>query len=267
MAHPEQSGYELPFVAEYYDCLPLVQGRKDIDFYLRFAAVAGDPILELGCGTGRVLLPLAEAGHRVCGLDLSEQMLAQFRRKLESAARDVRDRIRLVQGDMAGFELAERFRLITIPFRPFQHLLTVENQLACLRAAHSHLEPGGKIILDLFHTDPRRLHDPEYLQEREAHGEVTLSNGRRIRLAERTAAYHRAEQVNDVELIYYVAHPDGRSERLVHAFPIRYFFRYEVEHLLARSGFRVVGLFGDFDNSPLRDDSLEMLFVAEKASA
>jgi SAM-dependent methyltransferase len=267
MAHPAQSGYELPFVAEYYDCLPLFQGRKDIDFYLRFAAAAGDPILELGCGTGRVLLPLAGAGHRVCGLDLSEQMLAQFRRKLGTAAPDTGQRIRLVQGDMAGFDLGERFRLITVPFRPFQHLLTVESQLACLRAAHSHLEPGGRIILDLFHTDPRRLHDQEFLKEREAHGEVTLADGRRIRLAERTVTFHRAEQVNDVELIYYVMHPDGRSERLVHAFPIRYFFRYEVEHLLALSNFRVANLFGGFDQSPLRDDSAEMLFVAEKTSA
>jgi len=264
MATPAHSGNYQPFVAEYYDYLPLIQGRKDLDFYLDFARAAGDPILELGCGTGRILIPLAEAGCRITGLDLSESMLAVCRRKLEAAEPLVRKRIRLVQGDMVAFKLDDTFRLIIVPFRPFQHLIRVEDQMGCLRAAHRHLAPGGKIILDLFHTDARRMHDPEFLQEREIHSEVTLPDGRRVRLAEHVAAFHRADQVNDAELVYYITHPDGRTERLVHAFPIRYLFRYEVEHLLARCGFRVAGLYGGFDRSPLLDDSPEMLFVGEK---
>jgi SAM-dependent methyltransferase len=264
MGAPAQAGYELPFVAEYYDFLPLIKGRQDLDFYLYYADAAGDPILELGCGTGRILLPMAEAGHRVCGLDFSTQMLARCRKKLEAELLEVRERVRLIQGNMVDFDLQERFRLITIPFRPFQHLLRVEEQMSCLRAAHKHLEPSGKIILDLFQTDARRMHDPVHLQESEAHAEVTLPNGRKVRLAERTVAFHRAEQMNDVELIYYITHPDGRKERLVHAFTIRYFFRYEVEHLLERCGFRVREVFGRYDRSPLLDDSPDMLFVAEK---
>ncbi len=264
MSAPAQAGYELPFVAEYYDFLPLVKGRQDLDFYLYYADVAGDPILELGCGTGRILLPIAEAGHWVHGLDFSAQMLARCRKKLEAGPPEVRERVRLIQGNMVDFDLKETFRLITIPFRPFQHLLNVEDQISCLRVALKHLEPSGKIILDLFQTDARRMHDPVHLNESEAHPEVTLPDGRKVRLAERTAAFHRAEQMNDVELIYYVTHPDGRKERLVHAFTIRYFFRYEVEHLLQRCGFRVLEVFGKYDRSPLLDDSPDMLFVAEK---
>ena len=264
MSAPAQAGYELPFVAEYYDFLPLVKGRQDLDFYLDYADAAGDPILELGCGTGRILLPMAEAGHRVCGLDFSTQMLARCRQKLEAELPEVCKRVRLVQGNMVAFDLHESFRLVTIPFRPFQHLLKVEDQISCLHAAHKHLAPGGKIILDLFQTDARRMHDPVHLNESEAHAEVTLPSGRNVRLAERTVAFHRAEQMNDVELIYYVTHPDGRKERLVHAFTIRYFFRYEVEHLLHRCGFRVREVFGRYDRSPLLDDSPDMLFVAEK---
>lgn len=266
MSAPAQAGYELPFVSEYYDFLPLTQGRQDLDFYLYYAQAAGDPILELGSGTGRILLPLAEAGHWIRGLDFSEQMLARCRRKLEAEPPEVRERVRLIQDNMVNFDLQEAFRLITIPFRPFQHLLKVEDQIACLRAAHKHLQPGGKIILDLFQTDPRRMHDPAWLNEAEAHPEVTLANGRKVRLAERVVAFHRAEQMNDVELIYYVTHPDGRKERLVHAFTIRYFFRYEVEHLLQRCGFSVLDVFGNYDRSPLLDDSEDMLFVAEKTA-
>jgi SAM-dependent methyltransferase len=254
------------FVAEYYDSLPLVKGRADLDFYLDYARRGGEPILELGCGTGRILLPLAEARHRVCGLDLSPYMLAKCRLKLAALPPQMRERVRLVEGNMVDFYLEEIFRLIIVPFRPFQHLQSTEEQMGCLRAAHEHLEPGGKIILDLFHTDARRMHDPAFLEESEAHAEVQLPDGRKVRLAERVAAYHRSLQANDVELIYYITHPDGRVERLVHAFRVRYFFRYEVEHLLARCGFRVVEILGEFDGSPLADTSAEMLFVAEKTA-
>ncbi len=252
------------FVADYYDYLPPVAGRQDLDFYLESSRTQGEPILELGCGTGRVLLHIAQAGLRVVGLDLSEPMLDRCRVKLESQPAAVRDRVRLVHGDMTDFQVRETFRLINIPFRPFQHLLAVEQQLGCLRCARRHLAPGGRLVLDFFQTDARRMHDTAFMQESSPHPEVALPDGTRVRLAERVAAFHRAEQCNDVELVYYVTHPDGRTERLVFAFTLRYFFRYEVEHLLARCGFRVVELFGNFDRSALRDDSPEMIFVAEK---
>ena len=78
---------------------------------------------------------------------------------------------------------------------------------------------------------------------------------------------HRAEQFSDVELIYYITDANGRTERLVQGFPMRYFFRYEVEHLLARCGFSIVDVFGDCDKSPLGDNSPEMIFVARKAES
>ena len=227
------------------------------------ARAQGQPVLELGCGTGRVLLSLAEGGFRAVGLDLSEFMLARCRQKLEGKPAAIRERVRLVHGDMTEFDLRETFPLVIIPFRPFQHLLAVEQQLACLCCARRHLAPAGKLILDFFQTDARRMHDPQFTKESSPYPEARLPDGRRLRLAERVAAFHRAEQRNDVEMFYDVIHPDGRSERLVFAFALRYFFRYEVEHLLARSGFRTVELFGNFDRSPLRDDSPEMIFVAE----
>jgi SAM-dependent methyltransferase len=259
-------GYsEREFIAKYYDYLPVVSGRRDVEFFLAYARAAGGPVLELGCGTGRVLIPVAAEGCRIVGLDVSELMLKQCRAKTQSQPREVQERIRLVQGDMTNFDLGEVFHLVTLPFRPFQHLLSVSEQLACLGCVCRHLVPGGKLILDLFHTDARRMHDPVFRQESSPHPDVTLPDGTRVRLAERIAAFHLAEQYNEVELIYYVTHPDGQSERLVNAFPVRYFFRYEVEHLLVRSGFRVAELFGNYDKSPLQDDSPEMIFVAERS--
>ncbi len=263
----EFGDYEGAGIAEYYDASYVVRQRSDLDFYTGCTARYGDPVLELGCGTGRVLLRLAQAGYRVTGIDLSERMLSRCREKLPDLPGEVRDRVRLVAGDMTAFDLKETFPLVIVPFRPFQHLLRTEDQLACLARVKRHLAPAGRLVFDLFQTDPRRMHDPCFLEEHPVPGEVTLPDGRKVRMAERTREYHRAIQCNDVELVYDVSFPDGRSERVVNPFRIRYFFRYEVEHLLARAGFRVAELFGDFSRGPLRDDSAEMIFVAAHAGS
>jgi len=105
------------------------------------------------------------------------------------------------------------------------------------------------------------MHDPKFLEE-SALSEYDLPDGRHVAMSQRVAAFHRGQQRNDVEMIFNVRHPDGNEERLVMAWTLRYFFRYEVEHLLARCGFRLEAVFGNFDGSPLADDSPEMIFVA-----
>jgi hypothetical protein len=106
------------------------------------------------------------------------------------------------------------------------------------------------------------MHDPTYQKE----GPVTeyaMADGRHVKITERVTAFHRAQQRNDVEMVFYVTDARGKEERLVFAWTLRYFFRYEVEHLLARCGFRVCAVYGDFDRSRLVDTSPEMIFVAE----
>jgi SAM-dependent methyltransferase len=260
----QHGGYEdQPFVAELYDHIPGYAGRPDLGFYLDYASAAAGKVLELGCGTGRLLIPIAAAGCAIVGLDLSTYMLAKCREKLQGQPEEVQARARIVQGDMSCFDLGETFGLITVPFRAFQHLVSVEEQMACLACANRHLAMGGKLILDLFQVNLRYITDPASAEEKEDF-ECQIPGGRTLRRTHRLAALHRAEQVNDVEIFHYVTYPDGHTERLVQAFPFRYFFRYEVEHLLARCGFRVAELFGSFDRAPLEDDSPEMIFVAEK---
>jgi SAM-dependent methyltransferase len=252
-------------LAELYDAVPLYRDRGDTAFYVAMAREAAGRVLELGCGTGRVLLPTARAGTEIAGLDRSTAMLERCHARLRAEPAEVRARVQLVRGDMAAFALDRRFALITAPFRSFQHLLRVEDQLACLRTVHRHLLPGGRLVFDVFHPLPAALHDPAWTEEREDVPETALAAGRRFRRTARVASFHRDEQVNRVELIFYLTHPDGRTERRVETFPMRYFFRYEVEHLLARSGFRLTGLYGDFDRSPFRSESPEMIFLAEKS--
>jgi len=261
-------------IADYYDESPLVCGRvADVAFYVNAVREYGDPVLELGCGTGRVTMALAEAGFRVTGLDASQRMLERCEKKLAGRPRELQQRVKIVQGDMAAFELGQKFRTVIIPFRPFQHLLEVRDQMACLDRVREHLwaegrrsaEKRGRLIFDVFQTDPERMHDPAFHREAPV-TEYTTADGRRVRTVERTAEFHRALQRNDVEMIFYVQDANGKEERLVFAWTLRYFFRYEVEHLLGRCGFRVAAEYGGFDKSPLVDASPEMIFVGEAVS-
>ena len=149
----EHDAYEAAGFAEVYDAI--YAGRDDASFWAAIASAARDGhVLELGCGTGRVLLPLARDGYAVTGLDLSESMLDVCRAKLRLEPPAVRERVRLLAADMTSFELGRRFGAITIPFASFQHLLTVEQQLACLERCRAHLLPHGVLVIDLPNPAP-----------------------------------------------------------------------------------------------------------------
>jgi ubiquinone/menaquinone biosynthesis C-methylase UbiE len=120
-------GYDTyPFVAELYDHVVPYRNRQDVAFFVEMARQSDGAVLEIGCGTGRVLIPTARAGKEIIGLDLSEPMLAVCREKLSREPAEVQSRARLVQGDMRQFDLGREVGLVTLPFRPFQHLTTVE---------------------------------------------------------------------------------------------------------------------------------------------
>ena len=237
-------------VADLYDYVGPYRSRPDVAFFVNEAVNAGSPVLEIGCGTGRVLIPVARTGIEVVGLDLSAVMLAICRDQLARETDSVNARVRLVEGDMRSFAIDQRFTLATIPFRPFQHLLTVEDQLACLTSTRRHLVDGGRLILDLFNPALELLVNGPIGSEHDDEPAFEMPDGRRVVRCHKTIAMNRFTQVNDHELIYYVTHPDGRKQRLVHAFSMRYLFRFEVEHLLARAGFAVEQIYADYDKRP-----------------
>jgi SAM-dependent methyltransferase len=258
-------GYEeQEFIAELYDAANERRNQRDVDFFIDCAKHAKGRTLELGCGTGRVLIPTAQAGYKITGIDLSPYMLKKCQATLSEEPKVVQKRVSLIQGNMIDFQTGEAYSLVTIPFRPFQHLITVEEQKACLNLVNQHLLPRGRLVLDVIHCFPPAMYDPKYWAEQEVQKDLKLSGGRGLRFTTRIADFHRDQQYNDVELIYYVTYPDGKVERLVQAYPFRYFFRYELEHLLELCGFRVIDLFGDYDRSVFFNDSPEMIFVAEK---
>jgi SAM-dependent methyltransferase len=121
---------------------------EDIAFYVEEAVAAGGPVVELGVGTGRIAVPTAAAGVRVIGIDSSERMLEVCRRRAAEAG--VEELIDLRLGSYSEPPVAERARLVTCPFRAYLHLWTDEERLGALRAAHALLEPGGRLVFDVF---------------------------------------------------------------------------------------------------------------------
>ncbi len=241
---------EYYYSAQFYDSVEFYRERKDVEFYVQTAVESGGPVLECGCGTGRLLIRTARAGLAVTGLDSSPAMLAVCRGKLETEPDDVRSRVTLAAGDMRSFDLGKKFALVTVPFRPFQHLLTVEDELACLARVRRHLKPGGRFILDLFNPSLALLLADNVGRETEEQAVRDLPDGRRVR---RVTVVREKDLVNQIvrsELVYCVTHPDGREEWLVQPLALRYLFRWEAEHLLARSGFTVEHVYGDFDKTP-----------------
>lgn len=257
---------ECAAIADLYDHVPLYRERPDVGFLVSAAREAGSPVLEIGSGTGRILIPTARAGLDIVGLDASPSMLAECRRRMQEEPAAVQARVELVQGDMRRFDLGRTFTLVTIPFRPFQHLLMVEDQLACLASISRHLRPGGKLILDLFNPSLDALANGA-LGRLVHEGEFSVPDGRRVTRRSRVESRDRFTQISQIELIYDVVHPDGRAERLVHAFGMRHLFRFEAEHLLARAGFEVEHLYSGYDKQPYGATYPgELIFVARKTA-
>jgi SAM-dependent methyltransferase len=260
------SDYDNDIFATFYDHLDVYVNRADVDFFVSEAVAARGPVLELGCGTGRVLLPCARAGATVWGLDASESMLGRCRHKLASENEDVQRRVTLERGDMRDFRYDVRFQLVTIPFRPFQHLNSVAEQLACLASIHRALADGGRLILDLFNPSLPVLVDETRLQEQSSGPPFTLPDGRVVERTEQVTSRDYAKQIVSVDLIFSVTHPDGQRERLVQSIQMRYLFRYEVEHLLARSGFEIAAAYCDYKRTPLdAGPPQELVYVARKS--
>lgn len=244
------SGEYERIVAQTYDSVyaKVRDPSGDIAFYVEQAKRYGGPVLELGCGTGRILLPIARAGIACVGLDASNEMLRRFREKHPP------DNVELVHEKMEDFELGERrFRLITAPFRALQHLLDVPAQLAALENIRRHLAPGGSFVFDVF--DPK-LERTALVHEPEREGVAFTHNGKPMRRFE-TVSRDLTTQVMTVSLRFEGEGPTGET-----ALRIRWYYRYEVEHLLARAGFSKLAFYGGFAQRPWQSGR-DMVVVAQ----
>jgi ubiquinone/menaquinone biosynthesis C-methylase UbiE len=250
------------YAQTYDDSVPDWPG--EINFYREMAAgvkANGETVLEIACGTGRVAIRLAQDGVNVVGLDLSPKMLKVARQKSVGL-----ENMRWVQADMRSFELGEAFGLVIIPGHAFQNLNTPQDQVACLECIKRHLSPGGTLVIHLDHQDLSWLGD--LLREKGGLFEAAEQfqhpkTGRQIRTS-RAWSYEPATQTAISQTAWEEIEADGQVVDRWQTNPIRLHcvFRFEMEHLLARVGFAVEGVYGDFFRQTLRDESSEMVWVA-----
>lgn len=235
---------------------------QDIPFYLEYAKNSRGEVLELACGTGRVLLPIALEGVRITGLDISQNMLDVARAKLAALDKKSQANVELVHGDMRDFDLKKKYSLIYIPFRSFQGLLTRDDQGKCLACARRHLTDDGIFILDLFaplHKFLAMEHRREYMgifQDRETGIPVT-------HWAE--VSYDLARQTLQADWYYEWTDKNGQFQRKIWNLEIAYLFRFEAELLLEKHGFKVTDVFGGFKKEPYNYYSGEQIFVCGKS--
>ena len=258
-------------MSEFYE--PLVYDARviappgDLEFYMALARKAhrtGHPVLELACGTGRVAIPIAREGISVVGLDSSAAMIKRACEKSEGLST-----ARWVEGSMQAFALPERFGLAFIAFRSFQHLLTVRDQLSCLRSIHEHLEPGGKLAIHVFNPDlvvmGQWLGAKGGALQRRRDEYRNPNSGRPARAWETRQYYPAAQEVESTFIDEELDEDGSVVSRVYRDLRLRYIFRYEMEHLLARAGFEIEALYGDFFGGDFQDSSPEMVWIARRA--
>lgn len=248
--------------ARFYDRY-FVGVEGDVEFYVDEAREAESPVLEIGCGTGRILLPVARSGASVVGLEPAAPLLAVTREKLSHLPAEVRQRVELVQGDMRDFNLERRLRLVIIPYRTFQHLLSPVDQEQALACIRDHLEEDGRLVFNTF--EPLR----EMIEEgfrgglRKDTDFVDAETGHQV-VVWYSRQFDPEVQVFEQELIFEEVDGSGHSlGRTFGRLALRYASRYEMQYLLELCGFEVEALYGDFQGTPYPGYG-EQVWVARK---
>lgn len=244
-------------VARYYDAayeMALASGA-DQAFYAELAVESGGPVLELGCGTGRVLLEVSRRGIECVGIDSSQAMLARLTERAAGRPPE------LFWGQMQAFDLGRRrFSLIYSAFRPFQHLYDVGDQIACLERVLTHLEPGGRFAFDVFNPKPESWGEPLVPERGDLRFELDGDEVLRYVSIRRDPV----RQLAEAQMRFETRREGVVVKNETELIRMRWFTRFELEHLLARAGFERVVIYGDFDRSPVESGSPELVVLAHK---
>lgn len=234
----------------------------DVRYYVDLARERSGPVLEYGCGNGRISLPIARFGVEITGVDLSPSMLADLRKRVRNEPPDVRRHLKIRRGDMRSVRLNRRFPLVLCPFNAFLHLYTREDVERFLARVRDHLTPRGEFVFDVSIPEPSELarkpdrayHAPRFIYPA---GPDDLGNGTMVRYAERFD-YDKIRQVLFVAMEFI---PSDGSERWMTPLTHRQFYPEELSALLHYNGFDVTSRLGDFDGSVLSTDSIHTIYV------
>ena len=245
-------------VARYYDA----ENRDktdDLAMYSRLAAACQGEILDVGCGTGRVLIHLAQEGHRVCGIDNDSRMLERLARKL-AASPPLRDKIGYVHADVLRHDFPRGFGLILLTYNALMHFREQAEQIALLGRLRGWLADDGALVIDLPNAGPVfASEDKDALTLERVF--IDDESGNMIML-QSVSALDRAAQLLHIDWIYDEIDGDGAVKRLLAPHTLRYFFLPELRLLLERCGFTLEKVYGDTEDGDYAADSERMIVHA-----
>jgi SAM-dependent methyltransferase len=232
-------------------------GEQAVDFYRAEADRQGGRVLELGCGTGNKLIPIAADGHPCTGVELSPDMLSEAQRKAGERALAVE----WVRGDMRDFDLGRTFDLVIIAANSLLHLHEPADLLSCLRSVRTHLAPGARFVFDVFNPNVRVLADADGVRRpRESLSFTDPDRGEvRVEVAE---TYDAGAQVT--RGTWHLS-TDSEPDFLVLPLELRSIFPQELPLLLTLGGLRLVHRFGDWSGRPFTGAEPLQLCICEPA--
>lgn len=229
----------------------------DFAFIEKWASLMGGTLIDLACGTGRTAIPLAEKGYSIIGVDLHEGMLERAKLKAEEEHTDIRFELQ----NCEDLELDMKSSMIYMVGNAFQHFLTNEAQDKLLQSVGVHLKSGGVFI---FNT--RFPNAEELLQDagEEYWRTYTTDDGKQVDIYT-ISKYDALTQVQDYVIVRKTKRDDHTIENeLRTTIQLRYTYPMEMERLLARHGFRVIELYGDWEENPPVDSKPELIYVCQK---
>jgi len=225
---------------------------------------SGGPVLEIGVGTGRIALPLAKKGLDIVGIDLNKPMLEVAERKAREVA-PLAGSLRLIEADMRDFQLDQKFPVVTIPARTLLLATTEADQETTLCNAARHLEKDGTLAFNLFYPDPEMLADDpdeEFLLE-----VVEKPDGGRYVLTARNHFDTESQINNGVQIAEELDEKGDAITREELAVVVRYLYPEQVIELCDRVGLSVIEMWGDFEGTPISEDSDEIVVIARHAES
>jgi SAM-dependent methyltransferase len=243
--------------AKYYDIWH-EDYKDDIRFFLDLGERTGGPVLVCMSGTGRVLLPFAQGGYEVTGVERSPAMLDVCATKVSFLDPPEEARVNMVQSDIRSMKLDGKYKLVLVPYSSFLHLLETKDQEVALKAIRNHLDEDGLFSFAVFSP---RLDRPEQLLRHR--GTRLTPQGEIISWFE-SQIFDQPSQRTTVTYFYDISRQDKPLRRVTSVFTLRYLFHREALEMLSRCGFEVTEIYGDYHGGPFRATSELMVFVARK---
>jgi SAM-dependent methyltransferase len=254
-------------IAKYYDgAYAAKQDLVDLPFYLDLAEHSRGPVLEIACGTGRVLLPIARKAIEICGVDNSRPMLEVLNASLVRESQEVRKRITVHQGDMRTFRLNQEFPLVIIPFRPMQHMFAVEDQVAALKTAAAHLTDTGTLAFDVFYPKFDMIWTRVGEEVPEMEWTPPSDPTKLVRRFFRKDAIDKINQIFSFTFIFRTYRSGDLVLEETEAFRLCYYTYPHLRALFRLAGLEPVAEYGSFAKTPMDNTAEQMIFLLRKAS-